>query len=252
MPSKRYSLWPALVILAILAVCLAVDAIGKLSQPAVNLPEMVIQKVELGLLESGYYPLLLDTNRGQVECQYYPAPGGIRGVVLVPGAGGGWGDAADGLYLRLCEELPGEGFTCLRVRHRLPDAPLECVLDVVAGIRYLESQGVRSVALVGHSRGGMVAIYAAVAVPVVRTVVTLASEGVRDDLVAGLGPRCSILVIHGQRDPVIRYQTAEQLYRVAQEPKRLILYPTADHSLNRVASEVYQEAHNWIAQRLGQ
>ena len=32
-----------------------------------NLPEMVIQKAELGPLENGYHPLLLETNRGTVD-----------------------------------------------------------------------------------------------------------------------------------------------------------------------------------------
>lgn len=238
---------PALVILAI-AAWLGVDAARRSANTAPDLPEMVIQSARLGPPEDGYYPLALETNRGEVECRYSPSAGAQRGAILVGGAGGGWGDtAARGLYARLCRELPGEGVACLRVRYRNVDDPLECILDVMAGLQYLQDQGIHSAALVGHSRGGMIVMYAAAAAPQVRAVVTLATEGVEGELAARLGPRCSILLIHGQNDSAIPCQTSEDLYQMARQPKRLIIYPGADHRLDSVADEVYREVYRWIA-----
>ena len=240
-----------LVLLAlVLFLALGAYVVRELTGTRVDLPEMVVRKANLGALEGGYYPLLLETNRGQVEGRYYPALNAQRGAIFIPGADNGWQEAANRLYPRLCEELPGEGIACLIMHYRNVDDPLESILDVVAGIRYLESQGVRSVALMGHSRGGMIAIYTAVAMPAVRTVVTLATEGVEDGLVKRLGPRCSILLIHGMSDRVVSYTTSEKLYQAAQEPKRLIIYKANDHLLDRAAGEVYQEVQGWIVQQL--
>lgn len=250
-PGSRNVLWPALAILAVVVACLAADAVVKSTKPFAELPEMVVQEARLGTPEHGYYPLLLETNRGDVECHYIPSPGTRRGVVFLPGAGGSWGgDFAGGLYPRLCEELPKEGIACLRVRYRNADDLLECVLDAVAGIRYLESQGIDSVGLLGLSRGGGVVVYTAAAMPQVRTVVAMSAEGVREDVAAHLGPRCSLLVIHGKSDQLVWYRAAEDLYRAAREPKRLILYPGADHGLGRVADEVHREVYDWIVREL--
>ncbi len=247
---SRNALWPALVILAALVACLAVDALVKSTRSFAELPDMVIQETRLGTLEYGYYPLLLQTNRGHVECHYYPSPGARRGVVFVSGSEGSWGHIGKDLYRQLCEELPGEGIACLPVRYRNADDRLECVLDAVAGIRYLESQGFDSVGLVGYSRGGGVVIYAAAAMPTVRTVVAMCPEGVREDVVAHLGPRCSLLLIHGKSDALVWYRVSEDLYRAARQPKRLILYPGAGHDLNHAADEVHQEVHDWLTRQL--
>lgn len=246
---SRNALWPALVIVAVVVACLAVDAIVKSTKTFAELPEMIIQEVEQGALEYGYYPLLLKTNRGDIECHYYPSPGTQRGVVFVSGAEGSWGHIGKDLYRQLCEELPGEGIACLPVRYRNADDPLECVLDAVAGVRYLESQGFDSVGLVGYSRGGGVVIYTAAAMSTVRTVVAMCPEGVREDVVAHLGPRCSLLLIHGKSDESVWYRVSEDLYRAAQEPKHLVLYSGAGHSLQRVGDELHREVHDWLVRQ---
>lgn len=249
MRKPRNVLLPALIFLAVLVAMIAANA-NRAEQPGIDLPDIVIQKAELAPLENGYHPLLLETNQGNVEGRYYLADGAQRGAIFVPGAGGGWGSPANDLYSRLCEELPGEGIACLRVRYRNVDDPLECILDVIAGIHYLESQEINSIALVGHSRGGMIVIYTAAAMPEVRTVVTLATEGVQGELAERLGPRCSILLIHSKNDSVIPYRTSEDLYRMAKEPKRLTLYPGGNHSLDSAAYKVHEDVYEWIVQQL--
>jgi dienelactone hydrolase len=237
--------------LALVLVILAIIyAVNRPAQVRVDLPEMIIQEARLEPLEDNYHPLWLETNRGEIEARYYPASNVQHGVVFAPGAGGGWGEVANGLYWRLCQDLPEEGIACFRLRYRNEDDPLECILDVVAGIRYLESQGINSVALVGNSLGGMIAIYTAVAVPSVRTVVTLSTGGVGDELVASLGPRCSILLIHGTHDSLVSYKTSERLGYAAREPKRLILYKNANHFLRGVAEKVHREVHGWLVEQL--
>lgn len=237
-------------IIVLLALGVIAYALSRPAKVNVDLPEMKIKSARLESLRDNYYPLWLETNRGQIEAHYYPSVDTRYGTIFVSGADGDWGDVANGLYQRLCEELPAEGVACLHLRYRNVDEPMECILDVVAAIQYLESQDIDSVALVGYSRGGMIALYTAYAMPAVRTVVTLSTEGVEDNLVAHLGPRCSILLIHGRNDPVIPYEMSAHLYNVAQEPKRLVSYPNADHSLYQVGDEVHQEVHAWIIEQL--
>ena len=93
-------------------------------------------------------------------------------------------------------------------------------------------------------------MYTAAAVPEVRTVVTLATEGVREELVRRLGPRCSILLIHAKNDAMIPYRTSQDLYLAAREPKQIILYPGGNHSLDLVGDKVHEEVHEWILQEL--
>jgi pimeloyl-ACP methyl ester carboxylesterase len=243
-------LLPAAILLAIVGACVAFNALDRSAEVDIDLPEVVIRQAELGPLVDGYHPLLLTTNQGDTEYRYSPAPGAHRGAILVTGADGGFASHAKDLYTRLCEDLPSEDIACLRVRYRNIDDPEGCILDVVAGIRYLEDEGVDSMALVGHSRGGMIVIYTAAAVPEVRTVVTLATEGVREGLVRRLGSRCSILLIHAKNDATIPYRTSEDLYVAAREPKRIVLYPGGNHSLDPVGDKVHEEVHTWILQQL--
>jgi hypothetical protein len=51
---------------------------------------------------------------------------------------------------------------------------------------------------------------------------------------------------------VIPYGTSVHLYEVAQEPKRLVTYSNAGHSLDRVGERVRQEVQAWIMEQLVQ
>lgn len=49
------------------------------------------------------------------------------------------------------------------------------------------------------------------------------------DQLAGLAPR-PILILHGEQDRLIDADNAERLYAAAQEPKELVLFPSAGHA----------------------
>ena len=201
-------------------------------------------------LQDGYHAITIATSRGRIAARYYPAPEARRAAVWVGGVGGDWDTPAQGLYPRLCEELVGEGIASLRVQYRHPTRLEECILDVLAGLHYLETEGCDTLALIGHSLGGAVVIQAAAASPTVRTVVTLATQSYGADPAAQLGPRCSILLLHGQEDQVLGPVCSAYVYQIAQEPKRLIVYPNADHGLDSVAGEVHQVVRDWVVERL--
>jgi pimeloyl-ACP methyl ester carboxylesterase len=211
---------------------------------------MLLHGVEYDEPTADYRPLRIRTSRGEVACRHYPAAGATRAAVWVGGARGGWDSPAHGLYPRLCRALQPLGVASLHVRFRDPTRLPEAVLDAMAGVALLEGAGAGAVALVGHSFGGAVAIQAAAHRPVVRTVVTLATQGYGTDPVARLGPRCSVLLIHGSGDRVLSPECSEAAYHRAREPKRFILHSGAGHGLDEFADEVESEVADWLAEQL--
>ena len=143
----------------------------------------------------------------------------------------------------------GAEISSLRVRFRHPSNLKESTLDVLAGIDFLGSQNINTLELVGHSFGGAVVIQAAAAEPV-HTVVALATQSYGADVVSRFPPEASILLIHGTDDRVLSPENSEYVYRLVHEPKRLILYPVAGHSLDKVASKVHQVVRDWIISQL--
>ncbi len=209
-------------------------------------PEMVLEGIDTGPAEDGYRPVTLRTSRGDVECRYYEVPGTHRAALWVGGAGGGWDTPARGLYPGLCDQLQQDGIASLRVRFRHSTVLEEAVLDVLAGLTFLESEGIETFALIGHSFGGAVVIQAGAAAEAVRTVITLAAQSYGATAVADLAPDCSILLLHGKADAVLPFASSRYVYQQAHEPKRLVLYDGAQHGFDEVAEQVYRTVYEWI------
>lgn len=225
-------------------------------------PPMPLLKAEIGALTDGHFhPVRLETDRGPVEAHYYPAggpgggsvPGAGRGAVWVGGVGGGFDTPARGLYPRLCAELAGDGIAGLRIRFRNPRELEEAGHDVLCGLNFLASQGIRHAALTGHSFGGAAVIQAAAraeaATPgTVRTVVTLATQGYGAEPVQDL--TCPILLIHGEADEVLTPMCSIHVHRMARGEKKLVLMPGAGHCLDETAEAVCREVRDWVKQTL--
>lgn len=202
------------------------------------------------MLLNRFQAIRLATDRGDVQVRWYPAEDTQGGAIFVGGVGGGWDTPAQDMYPKLCEELSTRRIVCLRVRFRNATELNEATYDALAGVNFLAEEGVRDVALVGHSFGGAVVVRAAVAAENVKTVVTLATQSFGAEDVARLSPRCSILLLHGREDRVLPPEASVHLHAMAQEPKRLILYDKAGHRLDEVADEVRQEVGAWISAAL--
>lgn len=211
---------------------------------------MLIRSITIKPVANGYRPLELLTGRGKVECRFYPASGAHSAAVLVGGAGGGWDTPACDLYPHLSDDLASSGISVLRVRYRQPNNLEESAFDVLAGLSYLETEGVSAAALIGHSFGGAVAIQAAAVSPMVCTVIGLATQSFGADPVAELAPRCSVLLIHGSADPVLPPYCSEWAYFLAGDPKRLVVYQEAGHDLEEVAPELHDLIKSWLAEHL--
>lgn len=194
----------------------------------------------------GYAPLDLHTPRGTVRCRYYAADSAQRAVVWVGGIGGGWDTPARRLYPRMCTELLTHGISSLRVQYRNAYDLNECVYDTLAGTAFLHARGMQTAAVVGHSLGGAVVIRAALRDPAVTLVVTLATQSYGAGQVGRLGDRCALLLLHGENDEILPSGSSLYVYRLANEPKKLVVLPHTGHTMDESAEQVHALVLEWI------
>ncbi len=192
--------------------------------------------------------VVLETARGPVHALYHAMPGSSTALLAVGGGDGGFEGPANGLYPDLATLLAARGTATLRLDfriHQFPNIVEEAVADVQAGIAFLVGEGVRRIALVGHSFGGAVVIDAAIDEPLVVGVATMATQTAGAQRVGLLAPR-PILLVHGLEDIRLLPECSRLLYARAGEPKRLVLLEGATHSLRQAGEEVRQLLSDWL------
>ena len=192
----------------------------------------------------------LGTDRGSIECRYHDAPTGDVAVLWVFGAGGGLGGPAGGVYERLGARLAPDGLASLQLAYRRPGDLVECVLDVLAGIRYLETRRRTRVVLVGHSFGGAVVITAGAASDAVIAVAALSSQLAGTPAADRIAPR-TLLVAHGMDDEILPERCSREIHARAKEPKRLILYPGCRHGLDACRDALDRDLTAWLREVSG-
>ena len=199
--------------------------------------------------EDGAIDVVMETNRGDTPAILHPCEG-QDGVVMFIGGGSDLKGPAGGVYERLSKELTEKGVTSMRVGQRQPDVFVECVGDALAAISFLKGIGAARIALIGHSSNGAVAIKSANFSPLVTSVASLAGQTFGAQDVSEIAPR-NLLVIHGKSDQVLPYSDAQRIYDWAKEPKELIIYDKAGHSLNEIKEELYDKLVEWVIDQVG-
>ena len=201
----------------------------------------------------GTYTVGLETNRGLINGVLHMAesqPGAVIWGSRFNASGGG---PADGLYTEVAQELERRRISSLRLFYRSPGAepgPFEeCVLDVLGGVSFLHALGVKGIAVVGHSFSGAVVIKAATLSPHITAVVSLSSQLYGARQVDQLAPR-PILIAHGTDDTVLEYKSSELIYEHAKEPKELVLYQGASHSLRECREPLKEKLEEWLMSHL--
>ncbi|MGE0601288.1 MAG: dienelactone hydrolase family protein [Dehalococcoidia bacterium] len=220
-------------------------------------PEEPAQDLDLRLLRVGAQPfddsgalrVLLDTTRGQIEGILHPVEGGTSAVICVGGAMGGLDGPADSLYARLPLLLTSAKVTVLRIEYRKPNEFEECVLDALAGCSFMKGIGATDIVLVGHSFGGAVVVKAGELHDMVRGVVSMSPQLFGTRQVENLNR--PLLLVHGMSDTILSHEASEDIYRRALEPKRIVLYAEAGHSLIQAKQQIDDLLSDWIPARLG-
>ena len=194
----------------------------------------------------GNLRVLIGTTRGEIRGILHPCGTEPGAAIYVGGAMGGFEGPARDLYGRLADRLRPQ-LSGLRIHYRHAGELQECVLDVLAGVSFLRGIGaVGGIALVGHSFGGAVVIKAGELSSQVVGVAALSPQLHGTHTVDRLGK--PLLLVHGMRDTVLDHAASEDIHARAVEPKRLVLYAEADHSLNQAAEDLEELLAVWLPQ----
>ncbi len=217
--------------------------------------ELSIQGVAARERDDGAVDVSLNTSRGELAGILHPCEGESGAALFIGGALGGFDGPGRGLYPRLAGALaepeePG-GLTSLRLHYRRPGEFQECVLDVLGGLSFLKGIGARHAAIVGHSFGAAVAIKAGELSEQVTGVAALSSQLHGTHSVERLAPK-SLLLAHGTADGMLDCAASRDIYDRAQEPKRLVLYEGADHTLASCADELFELLRGWLVEVVGE
>jgi hypothetical protein len=185
---------------------------------------------------------------GYVQCELFRADSD-KGVIYMHGVGGGTHGPSN-IYHPLAEDLLKSGISSLLIHCRY-DADLEeCIADVVACVDYLDQEfKINKIGLIGWSFGGAVVISAAAADKRVKTVVTVASQSYGTKDVSQIAPR-PVLLIHGTGDKTLSFECSVDIADRASQPKKLVLFPGADHGISQNKKEMYELVRDWFLKYL--
>ncbi|MGB6836721.1 MAG: alpha/beta hydrolase [Dehalococcoidia bacterium] len=200
----------------------------------------------------GGEPLRIETERGPISCLYHRGQADAGALIMVGGTDGGFQGPADAIYPALAHDLLEHGIGSLRLDFRIHVAPgpvEEGAYDVLAGVSFLKGQGVSKIGLIGHSYGGAVVIAAGALSPAVSAVVTLSTQSAGATLAPQLAPR-PLLLIHGAEDRRLPPDCSRYVYRLAREPKQLLILPGARHSLRQRREELRGLLVEWLHRAL--
>ena len=203
---------------------------------------------ERGRLAARWHPSALASAKGSAEPR--------RAVLCVGGFDGGFDGPAESIYADLSDTLPGRGLDVLRLDFRIKASPGpidDGTFDVLAGIEWLQEQGVQQTALIGHSYGGAIVIRAAARSPasVVAAVCALSTQtmGIEPPEVQSLAPR-PLLLIHGGADWRLPPRLSEWVFSIAGEGRELHILEGATHSLRQRRQELWRLLTTWLARVL--
>jgi pimeloyl-ACP methyl ester carboxylesterase len=207
----------------------------------------------IGIFEDRLGPnvssLEIMTTNGCVVCLRHTAPGTDHDAptpfttFFLGGALGGL-SGGGGAFPRLAKDFGG-----VRIHYRLASRLDECLLDVMMVNHHLSQRyGLERVALMGHSFGGGLAPAGGVLLgPHCAGVVAVAGQRVGTELIERL-EGTPVLLIHGADDGHIPWQSAQQVFRRAKEPKEMWLIPGGDHALGNHGDEIYDRLAAFVRQ----
>lgn len=207
---------------------------------------------------------------------------GSKGVVLCHGF---TGNKDEPLLKALAKGLVQAGFHVLRFdfsgngesEGKFEDSHHEKERDdLLCAVDFLRKKGCDRIGLVGHSMGGEVVLLSsndakASAVATLSTPLRLSAEILlkfatdwagkslsdeflevvaRTNLVKAVkGIKTPFLIVHGRNDTVVEVKEAEELFRIANEPKKKI-FVDSNHNLLRERAVVVEEVVLWMRKHL--
>ncbi|MCL5105134.1 MAG: dienelactone hydrolase family protein [Armatimonadetes bacterium] len=188
------------------------------------------------------------TTRGDFPAILQMPKGAREGVIMLT-AGKVGPNGPGSLYAKFADDLFDEGIASLRLDHRVPGDCVQCAIDALLSLQFMDDEGVHDVALVGWSFGGAVALSAGSVARTVQGIAALSTVDVANCCVKRLQSK-PILLLHGEADRVSPIEVPRRIYSEAQGSRRLILYPGSGHTLVEAKEQVHQDLRKWVLHML--
>ena len=183
-----------------------------------------------------------------VEYKYLQVPNSVGTVIAIGGTGGGFYGPAN-IYDDLALNLQNYGLSLLRI-NVYPDH-MEGTINLIIGLEFLKKKNENQpILLMGWSMGGASIIQAAKFVQdnnmfTIKGLITLAGQSYGADPVQEL-KNIPIYIVHGTEDKCMGPRVAESIYRIANEPKELVLLEGASHWMAERYDTLRHNIYNWI------
>lgn len=200
--------------------------------------------VEEKPLEEDIKNLRFHTTRGDFEALLHTHSGSHKGVVMLGGYSGGF-DGPGSIFSDLSQKLLDSGITSMRLNFRHPGDCVQCGIDTLLALQYLDDDAVHDVILLGWSFGGAVAITTGSLGKGIRGVAAISTIEVADCCAKRLRSK-PLLLIHGESDLTSPIAWPKRVYSLAEGPRDLIVYSGIGHDMQSVGSRLVKDLSNWI------
>ena len=171
--------------------------------------------------------------------------GGIQSGVIVLGDPEIGADGPCSIFSELADELIEQGIGTLHLNYRSPGNYVQCTIDALLALQYLDDEGVNDVVLVGWSFGASVALAAGSLGRTVKGIAAISPRNVFDTFLRWLRSR-PLLILHGDADRVSPVEVSRDVYFKTREPRKLIIYPGAGHNCEEVRDQLRKDLSSWI------
>lgn len=184
------------------------------------------------------------TTRGSFDAIAHMRDGMHQGVIMLGDISGGF-DGPSSIYKDLAEDLFAYGIASLRLDYRIPGDCVQCGIDTLLGVQYLDDEAIHDIALVGWSFGGAVALAAGSVARNVRGIASISTMDVAECCKKRLRSR-SVLLIHGESDKITPVDVSRNIFTGLNEPRRLMIYPNTSHDLKENITRLRSDLRSWI------
>ncbi len=144
-----------------------------------------------------------------------------------------------------------KGISTIQIKYRYGGDLKECTNDLLDAINHVDNLGIHKAGLLGWSFGGAVVCQAAEknkSKTEIKAIATLATQSYGVDLISKCNGVAS-LFIHGTDDTCLSTKCSEYTYKIAEEPKKLILVED-HHGFDSTGEELQKEIVDWFEKYL--
>ncbi|MCE5315325.1 MAG: hypothetical protein ABFD49_10105 [Armatimonadota bacterium] len=184
------------------------------------------------------------TTRGDFNALFHARAGLHKGVIMLGGYEGGF-DGPGVVFPDLSQRLFGAGIATMRVDYRFPGDSVQCAIDALLALQYLDDDAIHDVILLGWSFGGSVAIAAASMAKTVRGVAAISTIEIADCCARRLRAK-PLLLIHGDADMTAPVVWPRRVYCLTEGPRDFILYSGVGHEMHDVSERLVKDLADWI------